>query len=141
MAGGADKQQAREDRSAQADKLARPAPGAKADKSANPVAADKAGKTEKPGKRTATASPAASAAAASAEKYLINVGLFADPNNARNAYTRLVDAGLPAQSQAFSTSKGERTRVRVGPFETRAEAETAADKIRALKLEAQVFKP
>ncbi len=83
----------------------------------------------------------ASAAPAGAEKYLINVGLFADANNARNAYTRLMDAGLPALSQELATAKGRRTRVRVGPFESRAEADAAAEKVRALKLEAAVFKP
>jgi cell division protein FtsN len=31
--------------------------------------------------------------------------------------------------------------VRVGPFETRAEAERAAETIRSLQLEALVFKP
>lgn len=75
------------------------------------------------------------------EKYLINVGLFADENNARNATTRLQDAGLPAIAQSLKSSKGPRTRVRVGPFDTEAEAERAAETIRSLQLEAQVFKP
>jgi len=75
------------------------------------------------------------------DTYMVNVGLFADENNARNAYTKLKDAGLPAQSQEVKSSKGPRTRVRVGPFETQAEADRAADTIRGLNLEAQVFKP
>jgi cell division septation protein DedD len=69
------------------------------------------------------------------------VGLFADANNARNAMVKLQDAGLPAVSQSVKSSKGPRTRVRVGPFETQAEADRVAEKIRALKLEAAVFKP
>jgi cell division septation protein DedD len=67
------------------------------------------------------------------------VGLFADDNNARNAYVKLMDAGLPAFKQAFNTSKGKRTRVRVGPFETEAQAEINANRIQTLGLEAQVF--
>ena len=54
---------------------------------------------------------------------------------------QLMDAGLPALTQELESTKGTRTRVRVGPFETRAEADAAAEKIRALKLDAAVFKP
>ena len=82
-----------------------------------------------------------SSAAAPGGKFLINVGLFADANNARNAYTKLQDAGLPALSQELQSAKGPRTRVRVGPFETQAEADSAAEKIRALRLDAAVVKP
>ncbi len=96
-----------------------------------PASAAQTAKAAKP-----TTSPAA------AEKYMINVGLFADPNNARNAYTRLKDAGLPALSQPLKPVKGKpRTRVRVGPYDTQAEADSAAERIRALKLDAAVFKP
>jgi cell division septation protein DedD len=73
-------------------------------------------------------------------KYLINVGLFADANNARNAYVKLKDAGLPALSQEVKSSKGTRTRVRVGPFESQPEADSAAERIRVLQLDAAVFK-
>lgn len=89
----------------------------------------------------AAKAPASQASAPAGGAYLINVGLFADANNARNAYTRLQDAGLAAIKQELTSAKGLiRTRVRVGPFESQAEAEAAAEKIRALKLEAAVFK-
>lgn len=101
--------------------------------------------TKETNKEPAKAAPKSAAKPATAtheaEQYLINVGLFADENNALNAYTKLKDAGLPAISQPVKTSKGPRTRVRVGPFETEAEADRAADSIRAMQLEAQVFKP
>ena len=88
----------------------------------------------------APVAPSSSAAAPGA-KFLINVGLFADVNNARNAYTKLQDAGLPALSQELQSAKGLRTRVRAGPFESQAEADSAAEKIRALRLDAAVVKP
>ena len=72
--------------------------------------------------------------------YRINVGLFADENNARNAKTKLLDAGLEAYTEEAMYPKGKRTRVRVGPFATETEADTAAEKIRNLGLEAAVFK-
>jgi len=107
----------------------------------------KASKDAKTAKATSAPKPAAALASAPAsatsqeEKYLINVGLFADENNARNATARLQDAGLPALAQPIKSSKGPRTRVRVGPFDSEAEAERAAETIRSLQLEAQVFKP
>jgi cell division septation protein DedD len=118
---------------------------AKAEQTARAAEVTKAANATKLAKlaKAAAGAPTATAtkAVAGAETYLINVGLFADPNNARNAYTRLMDAGLPAVSQPLTTAKGERTRVRVGPFESFAEADAAAEKIRLLKLEAAVFKP
>ncbi len=93
-----------------------------------------------PAASVAPVAPSSSAAAPGA-KFLINVGLFADANNARNAYTKLLDAGLPALSRELKSAKGLRTRVRVGPFESQAEADSAAEKIRALRLDAAVVKP
>jgi len=72
-------------------------------------------------------------------KFLINVGLFANGNNARHAMLTLQQAKLPARSQKIKFAKGIRTRVRVGPFASRAEADRAAEKIRALRLDAMVI--
>jgi cell division protein FtsN len=80
-------------------------------------------------------------AAVVAPQFMVNVGLFADENNARNAHTQLTDAGLPASQQAVKGPRGRFTRVRVGPYETEAQAQTAADKIQALGLDAMVVKP
>jgi len=61
--------------------------------------------------------------------------------NASNTLTKLEAAGLPATSQVLTTSQGPRTRVRVGPFAKRAQAEAAVKKIKALKLDAALAKP
>jgi cell division septation protein DedD len=96
---------------------------------------------------TAQAPTAAPAAAQRPEEpvaagpYAINVGLFADEGNARRAQQRLQQAGLPVLVQAISTGKGPRTRVRVGPYLQREAADEAAERIRALGLEAVVFRP
>ncbi len=74
-------------------------------------------------------------------RFYVNVGLFADSNNALNAYVKLTDAGLPALKQEFNTSKGKRTRVRVGPYDTEGETQTAIEKVRALGLEAIILRP
>ena len=79
-------------------------------------------------------------AQAAARGYGINVGLFADPANAQRTLARIRQAGLPARSDTVSLERGNRTRVRAGPFASRAEADQAARRIRALGLEAQVFR-
>ncbi|MDT7515095.1 SPOR domain-containing protein [Rhodoferax mekongensis] len=85
--------------------------------------------------RTAVIAPAETLAAG---RFVVNVGLFADANNARNALVKLMDAELPVVSKEIRFPKGNRTRVQVGPFDTLAEADAAADKVRALELEARV---
>lgn len=94
--------------------------------------------------------PASAPAAAAADKplptvgtaagYYINVGLFAEEANARKAQARLLNEGLPAFRQELDGAKGRRIRVRVGPYDTRAQADAAAESIRAMALEAVVFK-
>ncbi|MCW2312571.1 SPOR domain-containing protein [Rhodoferax antarcticus] len=80
-------------------------------------------------------------AIAATERFLVNAGLFAQPDNARKTLARLKAAGLPAFSQELQTPQGPRTRVRVGPFAQRAQAQAAVKKIHALKLDAALVKP
>jgi cell division septation protein DedD len=72
--------------------------------------------------------------------YYVNAGLFAVASNGNKAYRKMEKAGLPVFSDTVSSAKGQLTRVRVGPYPTRAKADAAAKKIRALKLDAKVFK-
>lgn len=89
--------------------------------------------------RPAAPAAAASAPLGSAPGYYLNVGLFAEEANARRAQAKLLNANLPAFRQSFSTSSGQRTRVRVGPFATAAEAQKAAQQIRRMQLEAVMY--
>lgn len=72
--------------------------------------------------------------------FAINVGLFAVADNAQRARERLARAGLPVTLEEIATSKGLRSRVRVGPFDERADADAAAERVHALGLEAVVFR-
>ena len=75
------------------------------------------------------ASATASTTAASASPHFaINVGLFAKDANARKVRSQLQAAKLPVYTQELHTSKGKLTRVRVGPFKSRAKADAAAQK-------------
>ena len=80
--------------------------------------------------------PVFAAAPAPTRQFYVNVGLFAQDANARTTYNKLLDAELPAFTQVLQTAKGKRTRVRVGPFNTRSEATAVMPKIRTLKLDA-----
>ena len=112
-----------------------PSPSASAPALAAPKVA--ASKPKAPASLTTTAT---SKATATERRFYINVGLFAEDGNARRAHAKLIDAGLAAFTQELDSPKGKRTRVRVGPFDTRSEADAAAEKIRALKLDAVVFR-
>ena len=76
----------------------------------------------------------------SAPGFYINVGLFADESNARKAQSRLLNEGLPAFRQTLDGAKGTRVRVRVGPYTSRSQAEAATATVKALGLEAVVFR-
>jgi hypothetical protein len=88
----------------------------------------------------ATAAPAVSRRA-QARGYGVAVGMFAVPANAERAVAKLTAAGLPALADAIESARGPLTRVRVGPFDNRAQADAAADRVRTLKLEARVYAP
>jgi DedD protein len=81
------------------------------------------------------AQPVSSAAKAHADgRLVVQVGSFSDATKARETRLKLEKAGLKSYSQRYETRDGKRFRVRVGPFATKAEAEKAASKIKALAL-------
>ena len=81
-------------------------------------------------------SPDADAAGA---RIVVQVGAFADTDKAREVRLTLERAGLKTYTHVAETKEGKRTRVRVGPFATRAEADRAAQKIKKLDLPASIL--
>jgi DedD protein len=77
--------------------------------------------------------------AASEGRFVVQVGAFADPNKARETRLRVERAGLKTYTHVAETKDGKRTRVRVGPFASRAEADQAAAKIKGLDLPAAIL--
>lgn len=71
---------------------------------------------------------------------VVQVGAFADLAKAKEARAKLEHAGIKTYTQDVDTKEGKRTRVRVGPFASKEEAEKAAEKIRKLNLQATVLK-
>lgn len=82
----------------------------------------------------------ASKPAETAVRSVVQVGAFADLAKAREVRTKLESAGIKTYTQDVETKEGKRTRVRVGPFATKEEADKAAEKIRKLNLQATVLK-
>lgn len=93
----------------------------------------------KPAQVAAAATPTAAAPAAAEGRYVVQVGAFADPSKARETRLRVERAGLKTYTHVAETRDGKRTRVRVGPFDTRAEADKAAGRIKALDLPAAIL--
>ena len=89
------------------------------------------------GRTQVAAAPAA--AGENANRFIVQVGAFADAAKARETRLKLEKAGLKTYTQVAKTADGERTRVRVGPYATRAEAERAAERIKGLALPAAVL--
>lgn len=80
------------------------------------------------------------AANASAElRLVVQVGAYADAAKAREVRLKLEKAGLKTYTQVADSKEGKRTRVRVGPFASKAEADQAALKIKSLDLPATIL--
>ncbi|MDQ3272017.1 MAG: SPOR domain-containing protein [Pseudomonadota bacterium] len=90
---------------------------------------------------TAAAAPAAAKVVSTdAEgRLVVQVGAFADEAKAREVRQKLERAGLKTYTQVADTKDGKRTRVRVGPFATREDADKAASKIKGLDLPASIL--
>ena len=72
-------------------------------------------------------------------RVVVQVGAYADAAKAREVRQKLEKAGFKTYTQLLDTKDGSRTRVRVGPFASRAEAEKAAAKIKSLDLPASLL--
>lgn len=77
--------------------------------------------------------------AADSERVVVQVGAFAEAAGARTVRLKLERAGLKTYTHVAETSEGKRIRVRLGPFNSRAEAEKAAAKVKSLGLPAAIL--
>lgn len=76
---------------------------------------------------------------AEADRFVVQVGAFADASAAREMRLKVEKLGLKTYTQVVSTAAGDRVRVRAGPFATRGEAEKALAKARSAGLTAVVL--
>ena len=88
--------------------------------------------------QVAASSPAASASA-STGRFVVQVGAFNEATALREARSKVEKLGLKTYTQVIETASGARTRVRVGPFETRDEADRASARLKAAGLPAYIL--
>ena len=76
---------------------------------------------------------------AAKSRYVIQVGAYADDAATRQARQKAEAAGVKTYTQVVETSAGNRTRVRVGPFSSREEAEKASAALKKAGLGAAIL--
>jgi DedD protein len=74
-------------------------------------------------------------AALNDEAFVVPLGAFSNPDNAKQVRDRAASAGIKSYTEQVKGQQGEQTRVRAGPFSSRNAAEKARDKLKSLGLE------
>ena len=123
---------ASESRAVVAEKKPEPKPEPKVEP--RTAAADEAAKA-----RALLEGKAVQTVAAAGERFVVQVGAFAEADKAKMAQMKLQRAGLKNYTNVADTKDGKRIRVRAGPFASRAEAAEAAEKIKGLDLPAAIL--
>lgn len=72
-------------------------------------------------------------------RFVVQVGAFAEPEKVREVRQKVEGAGLKTYTQIVETKDGKRTRVRVGPYTDKEQAQKVAEKIRKLDLSAAIL--
>jgi len=85
------------------------------------------------------AAPGAMAPDAKPARFVVQAGAYSDAATLREARQKVERLGLKTYTQVVETEGGARTRVRVGPFDTREEAEKAAARIKSSGMAANIL--
>lgn len=89
--------------------------------------------------RSAPAKPEADKKMAANGKFTIQVAALASQDKINELKKRLTDAGIASYTQKVHTADGERTRIRVGPFANKQDAEKMQARIKKLGLNAALL--
>jgi DedD protein len=73
-------------------------------------------------------------AALGGEQFVVPVAALVSADKVKELVARLSEAKLPYYTEPVATAQGQVTRVRVGPFDDRAAAEKAAERLKTLGL-------
>ncbi len=119
-----------------AEKPAEPAAPAPV-KASEPLPTPKPAVAAAPPSKPAQATP--KPAAPSAGRFVVQIGAFAEAAAVRDVRSKAQKAGLATFVQTVETADGLRTRVRVGPFVSREDAEKAAAQAKAAGLGSSVL--
>jgi DedD protein len=69
---------------------------------------------------------------------VVQVIALADAEKAKGMQQQIAAAGIKSYTEVVKTAKGDVTRVRAGPFATRAAAEKAREQLKALGMSGNV---
>lgn len=101
----------------------------------NPAPAEPAARPAPAKKESAKTAAKPHARAKTAEVFVFQLGVFANPDNAKQVRDRATSAGIKSYTEQVKGQQGEQTRVRAGPFSSRGAAEKARDKLKALGMD------
>ncbi len=94
--------------------------------------------TEPPARSAAASTSAPAASEPAAQVYAVQVVALADADKAKRVQEQMAAAGLKSYTEVVQTAKGEVTRVRAGPYPSRAAAEKAHDQLKTLGLSGNI---
>ena len=77
--------------------------------------------------------------AADAGRFVVQVGAYNEHSKLQEARSKVEKAGFKTYTQVVGAKDSQRTRVRIGPFASKAEAQKAADKLKKLNLPAAIL--
>lgn len=85
------------------------------------------------------AAASAQASSAGSGRFVVQVGAYSDAGTLRDARAKVEKLGLKTYTQVVSSDAGPRTRVRLGPYTSRDEADAAAAKLKRAGLPANIL--
>lgn len=103
-----------------------------------PAPAAKPAPAPAPAVASAPAKPAVEPAATGG-RFVVQVGAYNDIERLKAARAKLEKLGFKSYTQDVESSTGKRTRVRVGPFASKQEAEGVAAKVKAAGMQAAIL--
>jgi len=84
------------------------------------------------------AKPTKPAAKPAGGKFVVQVIALADAGRAKQMQNQIAAAGIKSYTEVVKTAKGDVTRVRAGPFATRAAAEKAREQLKTLGMNGNI---
>lgn len=84
------------------------------------------------------AKPAAETGAPPQSGFVVRLGAYAKPENAKQLKAKLTSMGVRNYSDVLKTANGDRHRVRAGPYATRREAESVRDRLKAVDIDGDI---
>jgi DedD protein len=135
-------EKARAEAKAKADEKTRAEAKAKADEKTRAEAKAKAeekAKADKLAKEKDKDKPKDKAASDSDTRYVVQVGAFNDADSAQAVRQKVEKLGIKTYAQVIDSAQGKKTRVRVGPFTNKADAEKTLATLKKAGLNAGVL--